>query len=245
MGLSGNGMPIRSCVSGPTHRYASTVSGDRDRTFRSSQGRHARTASRDCCAIRIGSFVPFAHTSESGSYRLSLLFARRFHLAQETRLIPCVHSQTRTLLVPGRTVRTSFGPGPILSFSRSVLSPDSFAKRRSLRDPAAALARRLTAGPAVRPHGYLSPCLPLARGILANPYPELLFGWSVARVHLPLPMAEDPRKPVASLGLKQDTGPCARLYGRAVRFDHNRNNGKRLFGCSARATSEILTLRSL
>ena len=161
-------MPIRSCVSGPTHRYASTVSGDRDRTFRTSQGRHARTASRDCCAIRIGSFVPFAHTSDSGSYRLSILFARRFHRAQDTRLIPCVHSQTRMLLVPGRTVRTSFSPGSILSFSRSILSSDSFAKRRSLRDPAAALARGRASDPVVRLRGCLSPNLSLVRSILAH-----------------------------------------------------------------------------
>ena len=207
-------MPIRSCVSGPTHRYASTVSGDRDRTFRTSQGRHARTASRDCCAIRIGSFVPFAHTSDSGSYRLSILFARRFHRAQDTRLIPCVHSQTRMLLVPGRTVRTSFCPGPILSFSQSVLVSDSFVKRWSLRDPAAALARGRASDPVVRLRGCLSPSLSLVRGILASPYQELLFGWSVARVLALPPIAGDPRSPATYLGLKLATGPCARSYGR-------------------------------
>ena len=161
----------------------------------------------ECCVIRIGSFIPFP----SRVHTASILFGRRCHRARETRLIPCVHSQTRMLLVPGRTVRTSFCPGPILSFSQSVLVSDSFAKRWSLRDPAAALARGRASDPVVRLRGCLSPSLSLVRGILASPYLELLFGWSVARAFVPPPIAGDPRSPVTFSGLQLVSSPCTRL----------------------------------
>ena len=208
-------LPIRSCVSGVPTGYI------------------CKRSWRSCANVSLNLGTPCArgtlrvlcdpdrivHTfSDSGSYPLvrtaSILFGRRCHQARETRLITCVHSQTRMLLVPGRTVCTSFSPGPILSFSQSVLVSDSFAKRRNLRYPAVALGLGWAAGPVVRPCSYWSPNLSLARGILASPYPELLFGWSVARAFVPPPIAEDPRSPVPSLGFKLVTGLCARLCGR-------------------------------
>ena len=118
------------------------------------------------------------------------------------------------LLVPGRIVRTAFSPGPIYSFSQSILVSDSFAKRRNLRYPAVALGLGWAAVPVLRPCNYWSPNLSLAHGTLASPYPELLFGWSVARAFVPPLIAEDPRSPVPSLGLKLVTGLCACSRGR-------------------------------
>ena len=47
------------------------------------------------------------HTSGSGSYRVSILFDRRFHQSRGTLRSPCAHGRERMLLDPGRTVHTS------------------------------------------------------------------------------------------------------------------------------------------
>ena len=115
MGLSGYGM---QCVADPIlcerpdwidMRAQSAIVCERFARLRD-----AMRARPHATAVRSGSdrSYPPPHTSGPGSYRLSILFGRRCHRARETRLSPCVHSQTRMLLVPGRTVHTSSRPRP-------------------------------------------------------------------------------------------------------------------------------------
>ena len=177
------------------------------RTFRSPRGRHARVTRRECCAIRIGSFIPFpcrVHTA-------SILFARRFHQTRGTLQSPCVHSKTRMLLDPRRTVHTPFSSGPILLFSWSILLPNSFANAGTFE-----VWLQLWD---VGGHKHAIALLLQSESIVGAQYTgpyilELLFGWSVALVLAPPPVAGDPRKPATYFGLKLVQGPCARPCGR-------------------------------
>ena len=182
---------------------------------------------RDCCAIRIGSFVPFAHTSESGSYRLSILFARRFHRSQETRLIPCVHSQTRMLLDPGRTVHTSPWPWAHPFLFVCPYFACSFAKRRDLRGMATALGCGRTMGTCMRCDSCCSPSLSLARNMRVHTFWELLFRRLLASSLL----RRSRGTPEVQPHIRNLSWPRARARVRmfaVVRFYFNRNNGKRV-----------------
>ena len=114
----------------------------------------------------------------------------------------------------------ALAPGPYFLFSWSILSPDSFAKRRDFRSLATALACGRTMGTCTRSRCCCSPNLSTARNMRVHTFWSYFFGWSVVLALVHPPVAGDPRSPATYFGLKLVSGPCARPCGRCgpVRF---------------------------
>ena len=138
------------------------------------------------------------------------------------------------LLDPRRTVHTPFSSGPILLFSWFTLLPDSFAKRRDLRGLATTLGRGRTMGTGMRSRSCCSPNLSSARNRRAHKTCWSYF--SVCRLPSCSSLRRSRGTPESRRYLPDLSWPRARASAcaaAAVRFDRNRNNGKRVFGCSA------------
>ena len=137
------------------------------------------------------------------------------------------------LLDPRRTVQTPFSSGPILLFPWFTLLPDSFAKRRDLRGLATALGRGREMGTCTRPRSCCSPNLLSARNTRVHTFWSY---FSVGRLLERSFLRRSRGTPEALFHLSDLSTSRARARACAiavVRFDHNRNNGKRLFGCRA------------
>ena len=137
--------------------------GDRVRTFRSPQGRHARVASRDCCAIRIGSFIPIP-PSRVHTVCLYILpgasIERVGPFEVHARMVRSECCSSR-----GEPFIPRPGLGPILFCSCVHTSLNSFAKRRDRRGLATGFRCGRKMGTCMRPRSCCSQNLSSARNM--------------------------------------------------------------------------------